>query len=64
MTYTFDSKVPAGALADKWDNYKQNAKSVIRLTRLRFTTLLAAHTQLLHRAASMLQRTIRVMVTA
>jgi succinate dehydrogenase / fumarate reductase flavoprotein subunit len=28
MTYTFDSKVPAGALADKWDNYKQNAKLV------------------------------------
>ena len=28
MTYTFDSKVPAGALADKWDNYKQDAKLV------------------------------------
>jgi succinate dehydrogenase / fumarate reductase flavoprotein subunit len=28
MTHTFDSKVPAGALADKWDNYKQNAKLV------------------------------------
>ena len=28
MTYTFDSKIPAGALADKWDNYKQNAKLV------------------------------------
>jgi succinate dehydrogenase / fumarate reductase flavoprotein subunit len=28
MTYTFDSKVPAGALADKWDNYKQNAKLI------------------------------------
>jgi len=28
MTYTFDSKIPAGALADKWDNYKQDAKLV------------------------------------
>ena len=28
MTYSFDSKVPAGALADKWDNYKQDAKLV------------------------------------
>jgi len=28
MTYTFDAKIPAGALADKWDNYKQNAKLV------------------------------------
>lgn len=28
MTYTFDSKVPAGALADKWDSYKQDAKLV------------------------------------
>ena len=28
MTYTFDAKIPAGALTDKWDNYKQNAKFV------------------------------------
>ena len=28
MTYTFDAKIPAGALADKWDNYKQDAKLV------------------------------------
>ena len=28
MTYTFDAKIPAGALTDKWDNYKQNAKLV------------------------------------
>ena len=28
MTYIFDSKIPAGALADKWDNYKQDAKLV------------------------------------
>jgi len=28
MTYTFDAKVPAGPLTEKWDNYKQNAKLV------------------------------------
>lgn len=28
MTYTFDSKIPAGPLTEKWDNYKQNAKLV------------------------------------
>ena len=28
MTYTFDAKIPAGPLTEKWDNYKQNAKLV------------------------------------
>lgn len=28
MSYTFDAKIPAGPLTEKWDNYKQNAKLV------------------------------------